>query len=72
MSNDETKTCIIPSNVVKTVSTSPGVDINDLQKMFVEDAPQQVNNLNNAETLSSYVLKLQDLEDDIKMDEENL
>ena len=72
MSNDETKTCIIPSNVVKTVSTSPGVDINDLQKMFVEDAPQQVNNLNNAETLSSHVLKLQALEDDIKMDEERL
>ena len=46
--------------------------MSDLQKMFVEDAPQQVNNLNNAETLSSHVLKLQALEDDIKMDEERL
>ena len=40
----------------------------DLQKMFVEDAPQQVNNLNNAETLSSHVLELQKLEDEIKKD----
>ena len=30
----------------------------DLQRMFVEDAPQQVNELNNAETLSSHVLEL--------------
>ena len=37
-------------------------DINDLQKMFVEDAPQQVNELNNAETLSSHVLELQKLQ----------
>ena len=44
----------------------------DLQKMFVEDAPQQVNELNNAETLSSHVLELQKLEDEIKMDEEKL
>ena len=38
----------------------------DLQRMFVEDAPQQVNELNNAETLSSHVLELQKLEDEIK------
>ena len=44
----------------------------DLQKMFVEDAPQQVNELNNAETLSSHVLELQKLEDEIKKDEERL
>ena len=44
----------------------------DLQRMFVEDAPQQVNELNNAETLSSHVLELQKLEDEIKMDEEKL
>ena len=44
----------------------------DLQRMFVEDAPQQVNELNNAETLSSHVLELQKLEDEIKMDEERL
>ena len=40
----------------------------DLQKMFVEDAPQQVNELNNVESLSSHVLELQKLEDEIKMD----
>ena len=44
----------------------------DLQRMFVEDAPQQVNELNNAETLSSHVLELQKLEDEIKKDEERL
>ena len=44
----------------------------DLQKMFVEDAPQQLDNLNNVETLSSHVLELQKLEDEIKMDEERL
>ena len=44
----------------------------DLQKMFVEDAPQHVNELNNAETLSSHVLELQKLEDEIKMIEERL
>ena len=44
----------------------------DLQKMFVEDAPQQVNDLKNAETLSSHVLELQKLEDEIKMDEKRL
>ena len=46
--------------------------MSDLQKMFVEDAPQQVNELNNAETLSSHVLELQKLEDEIKKDEERL
>ena len=40
--------------------------MSDLQKMFVEDAPQQVNELNNADTLSSHVLNLQKLEDEIK------
>ena len=44
----------------------------NLQKQFVEDAPQQVNELNNVESLSSHVLKLQKLEDEIKMDEERL
>ena len=44
----------------------------DLQKMFVEDAPQQVNELNNVESLSSHVLELQKLEDEIKTDEEKL
>ena len=44
----------------------------DLQKMFVEDAPQQVNELNNVESLSSHVLELQRLEDEIKIEEERL
>ena len=44
----------------------------DLQKMFVEDAPQQVNELNNVESLSSHVLELQKLEDEIKIEEERL
>ena len=44
----------------------------NLQKMFVEDAPQQVNELNNVESLSSYVIQLQKLEDEIKADEEKL
>ena len=46
--------------------------MSDLQKMFVEDAPQQLDNLNNVETLSSHDLELQKLEDEIKMDEERL
>ena len=44
----------------------------NFQKMFVEDAPQQVNELNNVESLSSYVIQLQKLEDEIKADEEKL
>jgi len=42
--------------------------MSELEKMFIEDAPQQVNELNNVESLSSHVLKLQKLEDEIKMD----
>ena len=44
--------------------------MSNLEKMFIEDAPQQVNELNNVESLSSHVLELQKLEDEIKMDEE--
>ena len=44
----------------------------DLQKMFVEDAPQQVDDLKNPESLSGHVLELQKLEDEIKMDQEKL
>ena len=46
--------------------------MSDLQKMFIEDAPQQLNELNNPESLSGHVLELQKLEDEIKMDEEKL
>ncbi len=46
--------------------------MSNLEKMFIEDAPQQVNELNNVESLSSHVLELQKLEDEIKMDEEKI
>ena len=39
-----------------------------LQKMFIEDAPQQVDDLKNPESLSGHVLELQKIEDEIKMD----
>ena len=41
----------------------------DLQKMFIEDAPQDVDNLTGAENLSDLVLQLQKLEDELKDDE---
>ena len=43
--------------------------MSNLEKMFIEDAPQQVNELNNVELLSSHVLELQRLEDEIKIEE---
>ena len=36
----------------------------NLQKMFVEDAPQQVNELENVRSLSNYVIDLQKLEEE--------
>ena len=44
----------------------------ELQQMFVEDAPQQVDQLENVRSLSNYVIRLQELEDEIKADEEKL
>ena len=44
----------------------------NLQKMFIEDAPQDVDNLTGAENLSDLVLQLQKLEDEVKEDEERL
>ena len=44
----------------------------DLQKMFIEDAPQDVENLTGVNNLSSLVVELQKLEDEIKLDEERL
>ena len=41
----------------------------NLQKMFVEDAPQQVNELENVRSLSNYVLHLQKLEGEIIKEE---
>ena len=44
----------------------------DLQKMFIEDSPQDVDNLVGAENLSELVIQLQKLEDEVKDDEERL
>ena len=35
---------------IKPTQQTAGSGIDELQQMFVEDAPQQVNELNNAET----------------------
>ena len=50
-------------------SFNPG---EDLQKQFVEDAPQQVNELANVENLSKFVIDLQNLESEIERDEKLL
>jgi len=44
----------------------------NLTQQFVEDAPQQVNEIANVNTLSSHVLSLQTLEDEIERDEKLL
>ena len=44
----------------------------NLQKMFIEDAPQDVDNLKGVENLSTLVLELQKLEDEIKDKESQL
>ena len=41
----------------------------NLQKMFVEDAPQQVDELENVRSLSNYVISLQKLEEEIIKEE---
>ena len=41
----------------------------DLQQKFVEDAPQQVNELENVRSLSNYVIDLQKLEEEITKEE---
>jgi len=41
----------------------------NLQKMFVEDAPQQVDEIENVRSLSNYVIHLQKLEEEIEKDE---
>ena len=45
---------------------------NDLQKMFIEDAPQDVDNLTGVNNLSTLVIELQRLEDEIANEEEKL
>ena len=44
----------------------------DLTQQFEEDSPQQVNEIDNVQSLSNYVLQLQSLEDEVKVLEENL
>ena len=44
----------------------------DLQKMFIEDVSQDVDNLTGAENLSDLVIQLQKLEDEVKSAEEDL
>ena len=41
----------------------------NLQQMFVEDAPQQVDELENVRSLSNYVIDLQKLEEEITKEE---
>ena len=44
----------------------------DLTQKFEEDSPQQVNEIENVRSLSNYVIRLQALEDEVKIMEENL
>ena len=57
---------------IKPTQQTAGSGIDELQQMFVEDAPQQVDQLENVRSLSNYVIQLQKLEDEIKADEEKL
>ena len=41
----------------------------NLQKRFVEDAPQQVDELENVRSLSNYVIDLQKIEGEIEKEE---
>ena len=45
---------------------------NNLQKMFIEDAPQDITETGNVKNLSDQVLSLQSLENEIKEDEEKI
>tara|TARA_R100000541_G_scaffold9318_3_gene16889 strand:- start:1532 stop:2098 length:567 start_codon:yes stop_codon:yes gene_type:complete len=44
----------------------------DLSQQFEADSPQQVNEIDNVNSLASYVIKLQSLEDEVKIMEDNL
>ena len=44
----------------------------DLTQQFEADSPQQVNEIDNVNSLSNYVIQLQSLEDEVKVLEENL
>jgi hypothetical protein len=45
---------------------------NNLQKMFIEDAPQDITETGNVKNLSDQILSLQSLENEIKEDEEKI
>jgi len=45
---------------------------NNLQKMFIEDAPQDITETGNVKNLSDQILSLQALENEIKEDEEKI
>ena len=44
----------------------------NLQKMFIEDAPQDITETGNVKNLSDQILNLQSLENEIKEDEEKI
>ena len=44
----------------------------NLQKMFIEDAPQDITETGNVKNLSDQILSLQSLENEIKEDEEKI
>ena len=44
----------------------------DLSQQFEADSPQQVNEIDNVNSLASYVIQLQSLEDEVKIMEDNL
>ena len=44
----------------------------DLSQQFEADSPQQVNEIDNVNSLASYVIQLQSLEDEVKIMADNL
>ena len=46
--------------------------MNKLDEMFVKDSPESISEVDNIKALSTEVLKMQALEDDIKNDEDKL
>ena len=46
--------------------------MNKLQEMFIKDSPESISETDNIKALSTEVLKMQALEDDIESDEKKL
>jgi len=57
---------------IKPVQQTAGSGIDELQQMFVEDSPEQVNELADVNSLSKHVLDLQRLESEIEREEHDL